>query len=113
MRLIAMVSLCLSGALVTTAALAAAGSVTILAPADGATLDAMEQNKVEYEVVPGPRGDHLHVYIDGSETGLLRQLKGTYTLETLAPGAHEICIKVVNKNHTPTGPEQCIHVTVE
>ena len=88
-------------------------SVTIASPADGATLDVMEQNKVEYEVVPGPRGDHVHFYVDDEEVAILRQLAGSYTLESLAPGAHALCIKVVNKNHTPIGVEECIDVTVE
>ena len=113
MKCVAMVSLFLSGTLVAGGVLAATPSVIINAPADGATLDAMEQNKVDYEAVPGPRGDHLHVYVDGTETALLRQLKGTYTLDTLAPGAHEICIKVVNKNHTPIGVGKCVNVTVD
>lgn len=108
-----MLSLALSGALIADAALAAAASVTIHSPADGATLDAMEQNKVDYEVVPGPDGDHVHFYVDGAETAILRQLKGSHTLETLTPGAHELCIKVVNRNHTPIGVEQCLNVTVD
>lgn len=59
---------------------AAEGSVKIHAPADGATLDAMEQNKLDYEVTPGPDGDHVHLYVDGAEVAILRQLKGSYTL---------------------------------
>ena len=94
-------------------ALAAEPSVTIRSPADGATLDAMEQAQIVYDVVPGPRGDHTHLYIDGKEVAILRQLKGSRTLESMAPGPHEICIKVVNKAHTPIGVQQCIHVTVD
>jgi hypothetical protein len=88
-------------------------SVTILSPVDGATLDVMEQNKVEYQVVPGPRGDHVHFYVNGEETAILRQLEGSHTMGGLAPGTHEICIKVVNKNHTPIGVEKCIGVILE
>lgn len=95
------------------AAVAAEGSVTIHSPADGATLDMMSQNKVEYEVVPGPHGQHVHFYVDGEETAILRQLTGSYTLGSLAEGEHELCIKVVNRNHTPIGLEKCITVTVE
>lgn len=100
-------------AMAASTAMAEEGSVTILAPADGATLDVMEQNKVEYAVVPGPRGDHVHLYVDGSEAAILRALKGSYTLESLTPGKHTLCVKVVNKNHTPIGVEQCIAVTVQ
>ena len=89
------------------------GSVTIHSPADGASLDVMEQNKVEYEVEPGPRGDHVHFYVDDEEVAILRQLKGSYTLESLTPGQHDLCVKVVNKNHTPIGVEECIKVTLQ
>jgi len=88
-------------------------SVKITAPADGAKLDAMAQNKMAYEVIPGPKGDHVHVYVDGKEQAVLRQLKGSYTFETMTAGAHDICIKIVNKGHTPIGVEKCIKVKVE
>lgn len=95
--------------------LAASGEahVKIMSPAAGAKLDAMEQSKVVYEVSPGPRGDHVHVYVDAREVGILRQLKGTYALPTLAAGPRNLCIKVVNRAHVPTGAEQCVKVTVE
>lgn len=95
------------------AARAAEGSITISAPADGARLDPMAQNRIAYEVVPGPGTDHVHLYVDGKEAAVLRQLKGSYPLETLAPGQHAICIKLVNKAHTPIGVERCVNVTVE
>lgn len=89
------------------------GSVRILTPENNARLDAMAQNRVVYEVSPGPKGDHTHLYVDGKEVAVLRQLKGTHTLETLAPGQRELCIKVVNKNHTPIGIEKCVKVRIE
>jgi hypothetical protein len=92
--------------------LAENASVKITSPAEGVKLDAMAQNKVVYEVIPGPSGDHVHLYTDNKETAILRQLKGGYTLETLSPGKHNICVKVVNKGHTPIGVEQCVNVTV-
>ena len=104
---------CVAAALLSTSAFAVTPSVTISAPADGAKLDAMAQNKISYDVVPGPNGDHTHLYIDGNEVAMLRQLKGTQTLESMSPGKHEICIKVVNKAHTPIGVGKCIHVTVD
>lgn len=87
--------------------------VKITAPAEGAKLDAMAQNKIDYEVSPGPRGDHVHAYIDQKEVAILRALKGSYTMETLAPGKHNICVKVVNKGHTPIGVQKCVNVIVE
>lgn len=94
-------------------AVAEEASVTILSPADGAVLDLMSESRVQYEIVPGPRGDHVHFYVDGDETAVLRQLKGSYLLGSLTEGQHELCIKVVNKNHTPIGVEQCIKVSLE
>jgi hypothetical protein len=88
-------------------------SVKILSPVDGATLDLMAENRVQYVVVPGPRGDHVHFYVDGDEEAVLRQLEGRYLLGSLTEGRHELCIKVVNKNHTPIGVEQCISVMME
>ena len=97
------------------AAPAASGEahVKIASPVAGAKLDAMAQTKLVYEAVPGPNGDHVHVYVDNKEVGILRQLKGSYTLETLSPGTRNICVKIVNKAHVPIGVEQCVKVTVE
>lgn len=89
------------------------GAVKIVTPAEGAKLDAMAENRISYEVTPGERGDHTHLYVDGKEAAVLRQLKGSHALDTLTPGKRELCIKVVNKNHTPIGVEKCVKVTVE
>ncbi len=93
--------------------LAADGMVTISSPQEGATLDAMAENAIRYEVVPGSKGSHSHLYVDNKEVAVLRQLKGSYTLPTLATGAHNLCIKVVDKGHTPIGVEQCVKVLVQ
>lgn len=90
----------------------AQGSVKIQSPANGATLDALDENRLVYEVEPGPRGDHVHVYVDNKEVGILRKLKGSYLLESMAAGKRNICVKVVNKAHVPIGLEQCVQVTV-
>lgn len=89
------------------------GKVLITSPANGTTLDVMAENRLVYEVDPGPRGDHVHIYVDSKEVGILRTLKGSYLLETLSSGERNICIKVVNKAHVPVGIEQCIEVTVK
>jgi hypothetical protein len=99
-------SLGLSGAV-----LAADASVTISSPADGAKVSASAPTKVTYEAVPGPKGDHVHLYVDGGEASVLRQLKGTTTVDTLKAGPHTLCIKIVDKGHTPIGVEKCVKVT--
>jgi len=99
-------SLGLSGAV-----LAADASVTISSPADGAKVSASAPTKVTYEAVPGPKGDHVHLYVDSGEASVLRQLKGTTTVDTLKAGPHTLCIKIVDKGHTPIGVEKCVKVT--
>lgn len=89
------------------------GKVMITAPLNGATLDSLDENRLVYEVEPGPRGDHVHVYLDNREIGILRKLKGSYLLETPSAGKHSLCVKVVNKAHVPVGIEQCVRVTVK
>ncbi|TAN86840.1 MAG: hypothetical protein EPN14_00005 [Gallionella sp.] len=94
-------------------ALAAGAEVDITSPADGARLDAKAQNKIAYDAALGGDGDHVHVYVDGRQVALLRQRRGTYTLDPLARGNREICVKIVNKNHTPIGVERCVKLMVE
>ena len=91
----------------------AQGKVQIISPVNGSTLDAMGENHLTYEVDPGPRGDHVHVYVDDKEVGILRKLKGSYLLESLSSGKRRICVKTVNKAHVPIGIEQCVQVTVK
>ena len=90
----------------------AQGSVTIQSPKDGATLDALDENRLLYEFDPGPRGDHVHVYVDNKEVALLRQKKGSFLFESLSTGKHDLCVKVVNKAHVPIGIGKCVQVTV-
>lgn len=94
-------------------AAAAESKIDISSPVDGARLDAKAQNKLDYNVTLGGDGDHIHVYVDGKQVALLRQMKGSYTLESLAQGNHEICIKIVNKNHTPIGVDRCVKVAAQ
>lgn len=109
----ALASLAVGLLLVAPATALAQGKVVITAPANGATLDAMDENRLVYEVEPGPRGDHVHVYVDNQEAGILRKLKGSYLLEGVSPGKHTICVKVVNKAHVPVGIENCVQVTMK
>ena len=94
-------------------ALAAEAKIDISSPVEGAKLDAKAQNKLDYDVTLGDGGDHIHVYVDGKQVALLRRMKGSYTLDPMAKGTHEICIKMVNKNHTPIGVNRCIKATAE
>ena len=76
-------------------AFAASGKITITSPADGAMVGSGDKIKLNYEAVPGPEGDHLHLNVDGKRVDVLRQLKGATEIDALAPGKHQICIAVV------------------
>lgn len=86
---------------------------TILAPADGAKLDAKQSNKLDYEIKAAPKVDHVHLFVDGDEAAMAHKLKGSFKLKPLKPGDHKICVSPVNKNHTPIGAQACITVTVQ
>ncbi|MEO6825406.1 MAG: hypothetical protein ABI167_11915 [Nitrosospira sp.] len=95
------------------AALAADASVTISSPREGAKSSPKREVDIVYEVTPGPNGNHAHLYVDGGEAVVLRALKGSQAVGPLAVGVHEICIKVVNKAHTPIGTQACVNVNIE
>jgi hypothetical protein len=89
-----------------------ASRVEISAPADGAKIASKVQIQVDYDVTLGTRGDHAHLYVDDRRIAMLRHMEGSYMLFPLDPGIREICIKVVNSNHTPIGVSRCVKVTV-
>ena len=86
---------------------------TILSPADGAKLEAKHTYKVEYEVKPAEKVDHVHLFVDGDEVGMAHKLKGSFKLGPMKPGDRKVCVSPVNKNHTPIGAQACIAVTVQ
>jgi len=92
--------------------LAADASVTISSPTDGAKISSKSKIKVSYDVTRGQQGDHVHLYVDEKEIVVLRKLKGDYTVEPLDAGKHAICIKIVNKGHTPIGVQACTNVNI-
>jgi hypothetical protein len=85
-------------------------NVKIISPADGVTVGAGESLDVVYDIVPNPGGDHLHIYVNNKEAGILRKQKGKYTLDPLPAGTNTVCLKVVNKGHASIGQETCIKV---
>lgn len=95
------------------AVLAADASVTISSPHNGAKISPKTEINVVYEVALGSNGNHAHLYVDNGEAAILRATKGSHSVGTLAPGKHEICVKIVNKAHTPIGAQACVNVNVE
>ncbi|MDO8369435.1 MAG: hypothetical protein Q7S71_01755 [Candidatus Nitrotoga sp.] len=92
--------------------LAADASVTISSPIDGAKISRKSKIEVSYEIMPGQNGDHVHLYVDDKEAVVIRKLKGNHIVEPLDPGKHAICIKIVNKGHTPIGVQACTNINV-
>lgn len=88
-------------------------SVTILSPKEGAVLPSSEDVIIEYEMTPGPKGDHVHFYVDGGNAGLLRQKKGSFNMTKLKLGKHVLTVKLVNAGHVPIGVETSVNVTVK
>jgi hypothetical protein len=105
-------SLLLSSAFMFTAA-AEDNLVKIIAPADGAALKAKQTYPLQFEVMASTKADHVHLFVDGDETGMSHTLKGKFTLGPLKPGEHKVCVKPVNHAHAPIGAEACITVTVQ
>jgi hypothetical protein len=97
----------------TSSALAEAGKVTISSPNDGAIFSASDDIKVDYDAIPGPNGDHLHLNVDEHRVDVIHQLKGTADAGSLPAGKHHICLAVNTKSHVPTGVESCIDVTIK
>ncbi|MBI1820582.1 MAG: hypothetical protein HYR79_02625 [Nitrospirae bacterium] len=87
-----------------------AGSIKILLPVDGSQLDAGETYPLSYEVTIGTGSDHFHVWVDDKRGPGIHDTKGTYKLPKMTPGEHTIMIKLVAKDHNPTGPEKSIKV---
>ena len=88
-------------------------SIQILKPADQAQLDAGEAYPLEYQITLGPGDDHFHVWVDGDRSPGIHDLKGTYTLPKMTPGVHVITLKLVDKDHVPTGPQKSIQVDIK
>lgn len=98
---------------ISSAAFAADGKITITAPMDGAMLSINDKVKVSYEADPGSTGDHLHLYVDGKRVDVLRQLKGTADAGKLMAGKHKVCLEINTKAHVSTGVENCVNITVQ
>lgn len=88
-------------------------SIQILQPADQAQLSANEAYPLEYQITLGPGDDHFHVWVDNDRSPGIHDLKGTYTLPRMTPGTHVITLRLVDKNHVPTGPQKSIQVDVK
>lgn len=94
-----------------TGTFAAEGKVSISSPANGTAVGQHNNVELNYEAVPGPDGDHLHLYLDGKRVDIIHSMKGKADVGMLNPGTHHICLEVNTKGHIPTGAQACVDVT--
>jgi hypothetical protein len=88
-------------------------TITIIRPSDGDRFSSKAEIQVDYDITIGGDGDHAHLYVDDRRLAMLRKMRGSYVVFPQDPGMREICIKVVNGNHTPIGVIKCVKVMVE
>lgn len=89
------------------------GSIKIISPKDGEVLSSKEDIIIRYEMTPGPKGDHLHFYLNNGNAGLSRDKKGWFNMTKIRPGKHILTVRLVNKIHVPIGVEESVSVTVK
>ncbi len=89
------------------------GSITLLAPAEGAVVSTSQPVTIKWEAVWGPEGNHLHVYLDARRMDVVREAKGSDDIRILLPGKHQICLAIETRGHEPTGVQKCVEVTAK
>lgn len=87
--------------------------IKIVSPTDRAQINAEQEYSLIYEVALGPGGNHFHVWVDDKRGPGVRDLNGTYLLPALSPGEHVITLRIVDRQHSPTGVEKSIRLTAK
>ena len=71
-------------------------SVTILSPTKGQVFKG-DQIPIQFKLVKGKAGHHVHAYVDNELMGMFESEKGT--LNGIKPGAHVLILRVVAADH--------------
>lgn len=71
-------------------------SVKILSPTKGQTFNG-DQVPIEFKLVKGKAGHHVHAYVDNQLMGMFEGDKGT--LNGIKPGSHVLMLRVVADDH--------------
>jgi hypothetical protein len=71
-------------------------SVKILSPTKGQTFKS-DQVPIEFKLVKGKTGHHVHAYVDNQLMGMFEGDKGT--LNGIKPGSHVLKLRVVADDH--------------
>ncbi|MEK6680874.1 MAG: hypothetical protein AABY79_02795 [Nitrospirota bacterium] len=69
---------------------------------------------VEYNFVKGPKGDHVHLWIDGKEKKTIKQPRG-YKLTgiKLSKGEHKVELRINDASHTYIGVNDTYKLVVK
>src|SRR5262245_551432 len=71
-------------------------SVKILSPTKGQTFNG-NQVPIEFKLLKGKTGHHVHAYVDNELMGMFEDEKGT--LNGIKPGSHVLTLRVVADDH--------------
>jgi hypothetical protein len=71
-------------------------SVKILSPTKGQTFKG-DQVPIQFKLVKGKAGHHVHAYVDNELVGMFEGEKGT--LNGIKPGSHVLKLRVVAADH--------------
>lgn len=71
-------------------------SVKIVSPKKGQVIKG-DQVPLQFKIVKGKRGNHVHAYVDGALMGMFESEKGTLT--GIKPGKHTLELRVVATDH--------------
>jgi hypothetical protein len=71
-------------------------SVRIVLPKSGQVFKG-DEVPLEFKMVKGKRGNHVHAYVDGELMGMFQEEKGLLT--GIKPGKHKLELRVVAADH--------------
>jgi hypothetical protein len=71
-------------------------SIKILSPKKGEVFKG-DQISLEFKLVKGKQGEHVHAYVDGEMMGMFKTEKGTLT--GIKPGKHVLELRVATPDH--------------
>jgi hypothetical protein len=71
-------------------------SVQVLSPKDGQVFKG-DQIPLQFNLVKGKRGSHVHAYVDGELMGMFKSSQGILT--GIRPGTHTLELRVVAEDH--------------
>jgi len=72
-------------------------SVKILSPKAGQMIKG-DAIPLEFALIKGKRGEHVHAYIDGELVGMFKTSKGTFN--GIKPGKHTLELRVTTADHS-------------